>query len=313
MSARRWRAPGLALLGAWATLGCAPRDEAYPPEWPKLAWSWTCPDLAGQWRLGGRTGLDMGVLGDARLLRVYGETPVAWDVIAISFDRNKRMTIRLSRSTVPGSDPDQALPRALHEYAARHLGKRVSREAQARHYENHLDRDLYQCSGNKLTIAQWGSAGETGSIFLAKDKKGNLVGGRIERSARTEHTWSHWPAITPAEVSAVEDAAAVQSQGFDAGPLDLGPPGARDVDDMRAEATAELEGGAKVIALRAAGGGAVLATIQGPDEWSIHSALDRVVTARVYKLELRRYDPSRDGAYQADVLLSPLTGAARMP
>lgn len=322
MSSRRWIALALVPICVLAMVGCGSRNEDYPGDWPALVRTFSCPDLAGQWRLGGRPGLDMGVLAEPRLLHVHGDTFVAWDVISISFDQNKRMTIRLSRSTSASSDPD-ALPRSLWHFAARPRDGTVrrSREGQARHYENSLDRDLYHCSGDKLTIEQWTTNGGAGSIFLSKDKKGNLVAGRVERVAESiqltsesanlpvghsvHHAWSHWPAITQAESDSVEKAAAAQTAGFDAGPLEIRSVGPHDLEDVRAEATAELEGGAKVIAMRAVGAGSVLATIEGPDEWSIHSALDRVETARLYKPELRRYDPSHDGAYQADVLLIP--------
>lgn len=309
------------LAAATALSSCSRRGEDYPRDWPPLAWSWGCPKLAGQWRLGGQPGLDMGLLSDVPLVLVYG-THVAWDAIAISFDKNERMTIRLARSTLPNRDPDTALPSSLRPFATRLLGRHQSNEARATHYESHIDRDLYHCSGNKLTIQGWTTCDGAGSIYLSRDKAGGLVAGLVQRESASlvvnagspavplghvmRYQYSHWPAITPAEFERVDSTAHVAEQLFDAGPLALGPAGPHDLEDARIEATAELEGGARLVALKAAGSGSVLATIEAPGERGIAMALGRVADARVFAADLRRYDPTGAEGVGADILLTPI-------
>jgi len=305
-----------ALLLATCVVACRPTGDDYPRDWPPLAGGWGCPDLSGQWRVD-----DLGLIKDVPLVLVMGETHVRWDAMAISFDANKRMTMRFVRGQALASEPDDVLPLALRPYAARRLGKVLSREEQATHHESSLDRDLYQCSGGKLMISHGTAGGEAPTIYLARDKQGGLVAERVERRSEsikinpeaeaiplgrsTKYRWAHWAALTPAQFNAVSTTAHAAEQIFDAGPKNLGPAGSRDVDEVRSEAMAELEGGAKVVSLTAAGSGAVLATIQGANEWAIRSALDRVASTKYFGLDLRRYDPTHPGAFEADVLLTP--------
>ena len=110
--------------------------------------------------------------------------------------------------------------------------------------------------------------------------------------------------MMPAEFDALASRARSPWSVFDLGPVVQGPVGSQDVDRVRQEATAQLETGAKVVALRPAGAGTVIATIEAGDLQGIRRALDRMAEDRVFEFTLRRYDPTHAGAIQADVLFA---------
>lgn len=319
---RQARTIAAALLLATGVAGCS-RGDDYPHDWPALAHSWGCPKLTGQWRLGGQPGLALGILGDVASFRVMGETPVAWEAVAISPDAEGRLRIRLVRAAAQQADPLAAVPSELRRYVedtpASSSERVLTQDERVTHYEAGLGRDHSPCFGSKESIGPV-VAGGADDMFLGVDREGNLVAERqqihadsirlnaespaISLGHSTDHRWARWPPMTSAEFDAVESRARAAGAVFDLGPVHQGTIGRQDVDLLRQEATAELEAGAKVVAMHPAGAGTVLATIEAIDLPGIRRALDRMSDARVFEFALRRYDPTHSGAIQADVLFA---------
>jgi len=306
--------PRVAVLFAVLSLaGCVRAGADYPRDWPRLAWSWSCPEITGQWRLGGQRGVDMGVLAEVPRMFTNDRAPASWDVVSISFDSERTMSVRLGRNPAQAPDRPELLPALLRPYADRLSYKRPrSPYAGVTSMKWGLVSNQYQCSGHKLWFRP-SASDDTRILYLSRDVAGNLVAELADDpAAQQPHRWSHWPAITPSEFATAETTEHSGAQAYDAGPAQFGQAGEHDVADVKDEVKFELESGAKLLDLVAAGRGTVLATIEAPDEKGIRTALDHAADARRFVVELWRFDPTRGGEVRADVLLTPKDPSPRM-